>query len=55
MIFDSTAIVWYAAICGLLAAFAPQIGGRVVRLSIGAVVGIIAATILPTVRGMIGY
>ncbi len=55
MNFDSTAVVWYAAICGLLAAFAPQLGGRIVRLSIGAGVGIVAATVLPIIKGMMGY
>ncbi len=55
MNFDSTAIVWYAAICGILAAFAPQIGGRVVRLTIGAVVGIVAASVLPIIKGIMGY
>lgn len=55
MNFDSTSLIWYAVVCGALAAFAPQFGGRVVRLSVGAIVGIVAATILPAVRGMIGY
>lgn len=55
MIFDSTAVVWYAAICGALAAFAPSLGGRTVRIGIGAVVGIIAASILPVIKGMMGY
>ncbi|WP_156892455.1 hypothetical protein [Salaquimonas pukyongi] len=55
MIIDSTAIVWYAAICGALAAFAPSLGGRGLRITIGAVVGILAASILPFVKNMMGY
>lgn len=52
--FDSTAIIWYAAICGGLAAFAPQLGGRGMRIGIGAVVGIIAASLLPWLKNMMG-
>lgn len=55
MIFDSTSIVWYAAVCGALAAFAPAFGGRTVRITIGAIVGIFAASILPLIKGMMGY
>lgn len=55
MNFDSSSIIWYAVVCGALAAFAPQFGGRIVRLSVGAVVGVVAASVFPAVRGMIGY
>ena len=55
MMIDSTAIVWYAVVCGALAAFAPSLGGRGVRIVIGAVVGIIAASILPFLKSMMGY
>ncbi|MBC7283916.1 hypothetical protein [Hoeflea sp.] len=54
MSIDATAIVWYAAICGALSAFAPSFGGRGLRLAVGAVVGVAAATVLPFVRSMIG-
>jgi hypothetical protein len=53
--FDTTAIVWYAAICGTLSALAPSLGGQALRISIGAVVGILAATVLPFLKGMMGY
>jgi len=52
---DSTAIVWYAAICGALAALAPSVGGRTTRIVVGAIVGIAAATILPLLKSMMGY
>ncbi len=35
MTFDTTAIVWYAAICGTLSALPPSLGGRVARIAIG--------------------
>ncbi len=55
MTFDTNAIVWYAAICGTLSALAPSLGGRVARIAIGAVVSIIAATVLPLPKSMMGY
>ncbi|SOE08459.1 hypothetical protein SAMN05877838_0179 [Hoeflea halophila] len=51
---DATAVAWYAVICGVLSALAPSFGGRLVRVMIGAVVGIVAATVLPVIRGMAG-
>lgn len=53
--FDTTSIIWYAAICGILSALAPSLGGQLTRISIGAVVGILAATALPFIKGMMGY
>ena len=54
MSIDAIAIVWYAAICGTLSALAPAFGGRALRLTAGAVVAVVAATVLPLVRSMIG-
>jgi hypothetical protein len=54
MSIDATAVAWYAIICGALSALAPSFGGRLVRMLIGGVVGIIAATVLPMLRGMTG-
>jgi len=54
MSFDGTAIAWYAVICGILSALAPSFGGRLVRVSVGALVGIVAATVLPLLRGLTG-
>lgn len=51
---DLTAIVFYAAVCGVHSMAAPNMGGRVSRLTIGAVVGIVAAAVLPIVRGFFG-
>ncbi|MFK7903387.1 MAG: hypothetical protein AB8B49_11165 [Nitratireductor sp.] len=53
--FDSTSIIWYAAICGTLSAIAPSLGGTLSRIGIGALIGILAASLLPFLKGMIGY
>ncbi|MBL4646381.1 MAG: hypothetical protein JKY99_07985 [Rhizobiales bacterium] len=55
MPFDFTAVAWYAAICGVLSALAPSLGGVGLRLAIGAGVGVLAATVLPELKGMMGY
>ncbi|WP_306050648.1 hypothetical protein [Oceaniradius stylonematis] len=52
--FDPTTIVWYAAICGALAALAPSLGTRNRRILVGAVVGIVAASLLPPVHAALG-
>lgn len=53
---DPLSLVFYAAVCGLLSAVAPNLGGPAPRLAIGAVVGIAAAALLPLLRGMLtGY
>ncbi|MEP3436770.1 MAG: hypothetical protein ABJN75_08310 [Hoeflea sp.] len=54
MSIDGTAVAWYAVICGVLSALAPSFGGRAVRIAIGGIVGILAATLLPIVKGLAG-
>lgn len=51
---DPIALAFYAVICGLLSLFAPSLGGTVPRMLIGAVVGILAASLLPFVKTLIG-
>ena len=51
---DVTALIFYAAVCGVLSMFAPNMGGRMSRLAIGAVVGVFAAALLPVLRGFFG-
>lgn len=51
---DPIALAFYAAICGLLSLFAPSLGGMVPRMLIGAVVGILAASLLPFMKTLIG-
>ncbi len=51
---DIIALGFYAVVCGALSFFAPNLGTSFVRFGIGAVVGIIAATVLPILRGAFG-
>jgi len=51
---EPISLVFYAVVCGLLSAFAPNLGGFPIRLAVGAAVGIAAAAALPFVRGMMG-
>jgi hypothetical protein len=50
---DATNLVFYAAVCGTLAAFAPQGRGRPVRAAIGIVVGLLAASALPYFKSLL--
>ena len=50
---DPFVLAYYAFICALLGLYAPQMGGRLMRLVIGALVGVGAAVILPWVQSMI--
>jgi hypothetical protein len=52
---DQIALLFYAVVCGALAAFAPSIGGRALRAVTGAVVGIVAASVLPFVKAALGF
>ena len=53
---EPISLVFYAVICGLLSVFAPNLGGALPRMAVGAVVGIAAAATLPILRGMmVGY
>ena len=51
---DPIAIAFYAIICGVLGVLAPNLGGTLPRLAIGAVVGVMAALIFPALRGLLG-
>ncbi len=53
---EPISLAFYAVVCGILSFFAPNLGGAVPRMAVGAVVGILAATTLPFIRGMmVGY
>ena len=51
---DPISVVFYAIVCGLLSLVAPNLGGYLPRLIVGAGVGIVAAFTLPMIRGMMG-
>jgi hypothetical protein len=50
---DFLTSVFYAGICGGLAAFAPQGSARWVRALIGIAVGFVAAAAWPTLHGLL--
>ncbi len=49
---DLVSMIFYATVCGVLAAFAPTIGRRSSRIVLGAVIGILAALAMPTIRSI---
>lgn len=51
---DPITLGFYAFVCGILSWFAPNLGGRIPRLAIGAGVGVVAAASLPTLRSFAG-
>lgn len=53
---EPISLAFYATVCGVLSVAAPRLGGFLPRLLTGALVGVIAALILPFLRGLIpGY
>ncbi|MBV6657911.1 MAG: hypothetical protein KI785_09100 [Devosiaceae bacterium] len=55
MTFDTTTIAYYAAICGALAALAPRMRAPGMRVIVGALVGVAAATLFPALRSALGF
>lgn len=51
---DPISLGFYAVICGLLSYFAPNLGSAKSRLAVGAGVGIVAAVVLPLIKGVVG-
>lgn len=51
---DPVGLVYYAAICGLLCWAGPRIGGPVLRVIAGVIVGVLAASVLPGLKSMLG-
>jgi uncharacterized transporter YbjL len=51
---DPVSIAYYALVCGLLAGFLPVRLGRLAKIGVGLAVGLLAATLLPAARGLIG-
>lgn len=51
---DIVTLAFYACVCGALGWAGPRLGAPVMRLVIGAAVGIAAAAFLPFVRGALG-
>ena len=51
---DPITLGFYAIVCGGLSAVAPRFPRLAIRLGIGAVVGLVAASALPVLRGTLG-
>lgn len=51
---DPVSLVFYAAVCGVLGLAGPSLGAAPVRLGIGALVGVVAVTVLPWIHGLLG-
>ncbi len=47
---DPVTITYYALVCGTLSAVAPRFPRLPIRLGIGVVVGLVAATLLPQIK-----
>lgn len=52
---DPLNLIYYAVVCGGLAAFAPQVSNRVQRLVLGLGVGAASAALLPLAHSVIGF
>ena len=51
---DPVTMIFYGLVCGVLGALAPNLGGRNIRIAIGAAVGAVSAILLPAIRSAIG-
>jgi hypothetical protein len=51
---DPVTLTFYAVVCGLLGLAGPTLGRPMIRLGIGAAIGLIAAAALPTIRTSLG-
>jgi hypothetical protein len=52
---DPVALTYYALVCGALAFVAPRLRRPFKRLGIGALVGLVAAAMLPLLRGVFSF
>ena len=50
---DPLTLAFYGLVCGTLGWAGPRLGRPPVRFAIGLVVGLVAATILPMIRGQV--
>ena len=51
---DPVTLGFYAIVCACLSYAAPKLGAPWMRFGVGAVVGMVAATILPVARELLG-
>jgi len=51
---DPFVLIFYAVVCGALGLIAPNLGSPPIRLGVGAGIGVVAAALLPIIRGVLG-
>ena len=51
---DPISLMFYAVVCGCLSLAGPRLGAAPVRLGVGALVGVIAVSVLPVLRDILG-
>ncbi len=51
---DPVTLTFYGAVCGLLAYFSHRLNNGLLRFGAGIVVGLVAASALPPLRGWVG-
>ena len=51
---DPVTLTFYAIVCGLLSFFARPLENGAMRFGAGVVVGLVAAGLLPSLRGLVG-
>ena len=51
---DIAGLLFYGAVCGVLAGVSPRIGEAPVRVAVGIGVGIASAGLLPELRSLLG-
>lgn len=51
---DPVSIGFYASVCGLLGLAGPKLGAAPIRLGVGALVGVLAVSVLPHVKTLLG-
>ena len=52
---DPITLAFYAVVCGCLSAVAPNFPRLPIRLGVGAAVALVAASVLPWIKGMIYF
>lgn len=51
---DPVSLGFYASVCGLLGLAGPKLGAAPIRLGVGALVGVLAVSVLPHVKTLLG-
>jgi hypothetical protein len=52
---DYIALIYYAGVCAFLSFLAPRLKRTIHRLTVGAIVGLLAASLLPILKGALSH